>query len=268
MEDAAENLGFLAPLFQQTEFWSVCIMLSIVFLLLLWEESIALARTRLPPTLMPVVDSMLAEMGGLGFIGLFLGVVVTGGPLGHVVGGLSEKFLGNEEFLLESFEFMHTSFFEVGITFFIVAGLTVWRVLQKLESLTDVSKVIFDVNADGNVCLNELSKALDVDSIQVDMDCDGEISEFEMQEAARKAKKVEIWDELTMDTRMIKAEALVVRERLIQAYQVPPSFRIEDYFAKIFAENLQEIVELSPLSWLPLIPLLSIGRSIDISKDI
>ncbi|KAL3925300.1 MAG: hypothetical protein SGILL_000506 [Bacillariaceae sp.] len=268
IEHVSQNLGVLAPLFQQTEFWSLCVMLSIVSLLLLWEESVVLARTRLPPTLMPVVDSMLAEMGGLGFIGLFLGVVVTGGPLGRVVGHLSETFLGSEEFLLESFEFMHTAFFEVGISFFMVAGLTVWRVLQKLESLTEVSRVILDKNSDGTVCLDELASALGVGSVQVDLDADGEVADCKLEEAARTATKVQIWDELTMDTKTIKAEALVVRERLIQTHQVPPSFRIEDYFVKVFAENLQEIVELSPLSWVPLIPFLSIGRSVDISKDI
>ena len=40
---------------------------------------------------------MLAEVGGLGFIGLFLSVVVTGGPLGSFIGGISEEFLGDEE---------------------------------------------------------------------------------------------------------------------------------------------------------------------------
>ena len=40
---------------------------------------------------------MLAEVGGLGFIGLFLSVVVTGGPLGNLIGDISEEFLGDEE---------------------------------------------------------------------------------------------------------------------------------------------------------------------------
>jgi len=39
---------------------------------------------------------MLAEVGGLGFIGLFLSTIVTGGPLGQIIGNLSENFLGGE----------------------------------------------------------------------------------------------------------------------------------------------------------------------------
>ena len=98
-----------------------------------------------------------------------------------------------------------------------LASLTVLRVLQKMESLTQVSAVIFDVNSDGNVCLDELARALDVDSVQVDLNHDGQVSEMEMSQAVLKAKKVEIWDELTMNVKTIKAEALVVRERLIHS---------------------------------------------------
>ena len=62
---------------------------------------------------MPIDDSMLAEVGGLGFIGLFLSTVVTGGgPLGQVVGGLSKEFLGDDELPPETFEFLHTFFFQ------------------------------------------------------------------------------------------------------------------------------------------------------------
>jgi len=61
------------------------------------------ARQTLPRTLMPVIDSMLAEMGGLGFIDLFLGVTLTDGIMGDVVAVVSEEFLGDEEILPESF---------------------------------------------------------------------------------------------------------------------------------------------------------------------
>lgn len=267
-EPVVSQFGFLGTIFQNGEVWSVLIMLAVVSLLLLWEETIRLFRTKLPPLLMPVVDSMLAEMGGLGFIGLFLGVFVTGGPIGRVLEAISETFLGDEEFLLESFEFLHTAVFEAGISFFMVAGLTVLKVLKKLESLTDVSAVIFDQNADGNVCLEELATALKVDSVQVDFDNDGCVTEFERQEVARRAKKIKWLEEANMNAETIKAEALVVRERLIQTGQVPASFRIEDYFVKVFAKNLEEIVELSPLIWLPLVPFISIGRSVDVSKHI
>lgn len=50
-------------------------MLTLIALLYLWEESVARARKKLGSTfLLPVLNSMLTEMGGLGFIGLMLNV--------------------------------------------------------------------------------------------------------------------------------------------------------------------------------------------------
>jgi hypothetical protein len=226
------------------------------------------AREKLGQTLMPVVDGMLAEMGGLGFIGLFLSVVVTGGPLGHTIGELSERFLGDEEILLETFEFLHTAFFEVGIGFFLIAGLTVAEVLKKIESLKVFSETIFDVDGNGQVSLEELAGALKIYSIEVDSNQDGNLDEEEVQRAVRSAEKVTLWNELRISAKTIQAEALVMRERFLRTGRVKPSFRIEAYCEKIFARNLKEIVELSPLVWLPLVPFLALGNSVDISRDV
>jgi len=243
-------------------------MLSIVALLYTWEETIKTTREKLPATLMPVVDSMLAEMGGLGFVGLFLGVVVTGGPLGGLVGEISERYLGDEEILLESFEFLHTAFFEVGVGFFLISGFTVAKVLDKIESLSDFSRAVFDTDADGNVCLEELADVLQVDTVTVDLDGDGELTEEEISQALQKTPKPTLYEQLFITSEQVKAEALVVRERFLQTCGVSPDFRIETYFAKVFSHNLEEIVELSPLTWLPLIPALSLGRSVDLSRDV
>jgi hypothetical protein len=266
--ETTDEVGPLDFLLQSPIFWSTSIMLSIVALLYTWEEAVIEARERLPPALMPVVDKMLAEMGGLGFIGLFLGVVVTDGPLGAMVGDISEHFLGDEEILLESFEFLHTAFFEVATLFFVIAGLTVATVINKINKLQAVSKAIFDRDQDGKVSLEELADILRVDSLQVDLDKDGPVSPEEIEQALRTAQKDTLWEEITMSTRQIKAEALVVRERFIETCRVSPNFRIETYFTRIFGKNLEEIVELSPLTWLPLIPAISLGRSVDMSRDI
>lgn len=77
-------------------------MLSIMALLFSWEEAIKAMHNKLPKTLMHMVGSMLAEMGGLGFIGLFLGVLVTDGPLGGLAGQISERCLGEKETLLKA----------------------------------------------------------------------------------------------------------------------------------------------------------------------
>lgn len=267
--EVVPSLGVLDTILPHSPvFWSSAIMLSIVALLFSWEEAVKSTREKLPATLVPVVDSMLAEMSGLGFIGLFLGVVVTDGPLGGIVGHISERYLGNEEILLESFEFLHTAFFEVGVGFFLISGFTVAKVLNKISSLQDFSKVVFDTNEDGNVCLEELADVLDVDTITVDLDGDGNLSDEECSQALRKTPTPTLYEQLFITSEQVEAEALVVRERFLRTCPVSPDFRIETYFAQVFSHNLEEIVELSPLTWLPLIPALSLGRSVDLSRNL
>jgi hypothetical protein len=83
-------------------------MTSIVSLLVTWENAIEHICHNTPKPILTVMDSMLAKVGRLELVGLFLSTVVTGGLLGQVVGRLREEFLGEEELLLETFEFLHT----------------------------------------------------------------------------------------------------------------------------------------------------------------
>ncbi|KAL7530275.1 hypothetical protein ACHAXR_003399 [Thalassiosira sp. AJA248-18] len=253
--------------------WSVLAMTSIVALLVAWEESVENIRHNTPKPIMPVIDSMLAEVGGLGFIGLFLSTVVTGGPLGKVVGGLSEQYLGDEELLLETFEFLHTFFFQVGILFFVIAGVVVGAVLQEVQQLNEISELALDADGDGEVTLDELADALQVQSMIVDMDGDGVITEEEKTEALRATSQntdsiQNIFDEYSMSNTDRAGEQLVIRERIIDQLNLPQTFAIEDYFAKIFGHNLEEVVELSPVTWLPLIPLIAIDNSVDLTRDV
>ena len=223
---------------------------------------------------MPVIDSMLAEVGGLGFIGLFLSTVVTGGPLGQVVSSLSENYLGDEELLIETFEFLHTFFFQVGILFFAIAGIVVGAVLKDVQSLQTISELALDADGDGEVTLDELADALDVKSMIVDLDGDGIITDEEMVEALRSTStdinsfQRGFFDELNLSEKDRAGEQLVIRERMISQLGLPQTFKIEDYFAQVFGHNLEEVVELSPVTWLPLIPLIAIDNSVDISRDV
>ena len=140
-------------------------------------------RHNTPAPIVPVIDSMLAEVGGLGFIGLFLSTVVTGGPMGSVVGALSEEFPGDDDLLPETFEFLHTFFFEVGILFFLVAGVVVGAVLREVQKLSEISELALDADGDGEVTLDELADGLDVGCMIVDLNGDGVIDEYETAEA-------------------------------------------------------------------------------------
>ena len=260
----------LDPVLHSSIFWSTAIMLSIIFLLFSWEKTIASARSSLPDTLQPVVDSMLVEMGGLGFVGLILSVVVVNGPLGSLIGQLSQQFLGDANILWQSYQFLDTAFFEVAIAFFVIAGITVASVVKQIESIEMVSRAAFDLNGDGVVELGEIAEVLNVESVVVDLDGDGELSQEEMSLALELVQPPSLLDEIFRTEEIAKAEALVVRERLVQTYGIVDdnSFKLENYFVKIFSRNLGDMVELSPLTWLPLIPVVAQGRSIDLSRDI
>ena len=207
------------------------------------------------------------------FIGLFLSTIVTGGPLGQLVGALSEEFLGEEELLLETFEFLHTFFFEVGILFFIVAGVCVGAVLEEVNKLSEISELALDVDGDGEVTLEELAEALQVKSMEIDTDGDGILSEEEKVDALKATVSNNnfiqtIFEERSMSEVDRAGECLVVRERILEKYQLPNEFAIEAYFGKIFGHNLEETVELSPVTWLPLIPLIALENSVDLSREV
>ncbi|KAL7519852.1 hypothetical protein ACHAWX_004606 [Stephanocyclus meneghinianus] len=273
IHQAESTVPLLSAFLRNPTTWSILAMTSIVSLLLAWENAIESIREKTPKPIMPVIDSMLAEVGGLGFIGLFLSTVVTGGPLGQVIGHISEEFLGEEELLLETFEFLHTFFFEVGILFFAVAGVVVGAVLQRVQKLSEISELALDSDGDGEVTLEELAKALKVKSMVVDENGDGEITDDEKIQALRRQSGDEknfwgIFQEYRFGDTERAGECLVIRERMIEQLNLPPSFAIEYYFAEIFGENLEEIVELSPLTWLPLIPLIAIDNSVDLTRNV
>jgi len=224
-----------------------------------------------PKAIVPVIDSMLAEIGGLGFIGLFLSTAVTGGPLGNVIGALSEEFLGDEELLLETFEFLHTFFFEVGISFFVVAGIVVGAVLREVQKLSEISELALDADGDGEVTLDELADGLNVESMIVDLDGDGVIDQYEIAEALRIVaanEKNVFFEELSMTDTERAGECLVIRERMIEQMGLSETFEIENYFAEVFGQELKKNVELSPVTWLPLIPLIAIDNSVDLTRDV
>jgi len=266
-----ESAPLLSKLLHVPTLWSVLAMSSIVTLLVAWEEAVENVIHNTPKQIKPVIDSMLAEVGGLGFIGLFLSVVVTGGPLGNFIGDISEEFLGDEELLLETFEFLHTFFFEVGILFFVIAGLVVGAVLKEVSELSKISELALDADGDGEVTLDELADGLDVESMIIDLNGDGVIDEYEIAEALKVVASRQgsaVSSELSMTDTDRAGECLVIRERMIEQRGLPESFQIEDYFAEIFGQELKKKVELSPVTWIPLIPLIAIANSVDLTRDV
>lgn len=167
---------------------------------------------------------MLAEVGGLGFIGLFLSTIVVGGPLGSIVEQISERFLDDGELLLETFEFLHTFFFQVGILFFAISGIVVGAVLKEVSELEQISELALDADGDGEVTLDELADALNVESMIVDLDGDGVIDEYEIGEALRVVSERDgnvLVEEYSTTEAERAAECLVIRQRMLEELGLP-----------------------------------------------
>lgn len=228
-------------------FGSSGIMFVIVGLLYLWEVSVEWARVIVGPSLRPVVESILAEIGGLGFIGLILQSFAP--PNRELLEKISVTLFGEGEILIETFEFLHNSFFQVGVAFFVAAGAMVYVGIQKLAEIESVEGFELDDQKLCSVSPRDLTKYLDP--------CD-----------ANQLPPDTVWDEVRMPKQKRAGLTLLLRSRLVEKHCLPATFRVEKYIKGAFASNLQEIVELSPLTWIYIIPALALANSIDLSHDV
>jgi hypothetical protein len=283
-----DNVPFFHQLIENPVTWSVLVMLTIVSLLMAWEAAVETARERTPPVVQQVVDRILGEMGGLGFIGLFLSIALNKQiGLGHAVGQLSEHFLGDEELLIERFEFIHQLFFQTAMIYFATAAYMIIRVLNTIQKVSCITEETL-VNTREGKNPEMASKLADVLGVlgsfrlpaNEETVVDGAIGEqikrpvanceaVAMLQIQESGKKTRPWQRelfLTMEER--GAEVLVLRERLLFEMNLPETFRIETYLEKVFTRNKLDIIEISPLSWLPLIPALSFCGAIDLSHNV
>jgi hypothetical protein len=226
---------------------SSAIMLTIVALLYLWEKSIESVRETVPPAVLPVVESILAEMGGLGFIGLLFQTFGGALPLDE----LSTLLFGEDKLLIETFEFLHLAFFQVGVGFFIAAGAMVAVGLKKLDEIQTVESLRRDVST--SVCTVTTTQLAALVPLTKDPD---------------QLPENNLVDEIFMPASERGGKVLLMRSRLMETHELPDTFSIEKYVQGAFAKNLLYLVELSPLTWIYLIPALALADSIDLSHDV
>lgn len=235
---------------------SSVIMLTIVGLLFVWEKSVEWVRENVSAALLPVVESILAEMGGLGFIGLVLQTSL-GGANREFLEALSVKFFGEADILVETFEFLHTSFFQVGIGFFIAAGAMVAVGLRKLAEIETIQELRPDAMGACTVSADKLAAYLPV------------VDDNELLYLQTKANPIPLlWSEIMMPTEERAGKVLLMRDDLMRRFNLPNTFRIETFVECAFAKNLLETVELSPLTWVYLIPALALANSVDLSHEV
>ena len=249
----------LLLLLQVPAVWSMFMMLSIVLLLYGWEKSVETVREVLDETLLPVIESMLSEVAGLGFIGLVLEALVF--PFRDVIGHVSEYYLGEEEILLEDFEFLHSAFFQVGIAFFAMSGLMVAESLAKIRKIRALQGIGLDEQGDCTATEQGLADIMQAQTLPADSNVS-----LSDEEALRLIPRTTWRDELKLSSDQQGAEALVMREYLVRQGKLNEKDVIN--FEGAFRESLMKLAEISPLSWVPLIPALALANSVDISHNV
>jgi hypothetical protein len=275
IEGAAESSSqsIINTIVHNPTFWSFNVMLVIVGLLYSWEQFVEYAKEETPAPIIPVIEKMLGEMGGLGFIGLVLSALLNQAALGEVVGDISEKFLGEKDILLESFEFLHETFFQAAIAFFATSAFIIVRVLWSFQA-------IFDLTAEEEKMQVSYAVASILDAPTIEkaarvgrfLDQDNPDCLVQMQDGFMEECMVEqsnpVLRELTLSPEARGAEILVIRERLKQEFNLSDDFEIRTYLENTFASCKLDLVEISPLSWLPLIPAIALANSVDLSHDV
>lgn len=229
-------------------------MLTIVALLYGWEKSVEWARETLPEELRPVVESILGEIGGLGFVGLVLQIALQGANK-EFLEQISVAVFGEGEILVETFEYLHTAFFQVGVGFFLAAGIMVSVGLTKLDEINQIEDL--QVDSETGVCsatAEKLTKYVPVTTGTA--------------EIFSNPPMLALWREIFMPADERAGKTLLLRSRLMERFDLPDTFRVEQFIRKSFAQNLLEMVELSPLTWIYLIPALALANSIDLQHEV
>ena len=245
---------------------SSLIMLTIVGLLYMWEESVEWVREAVPQTLLPVVESILAEIGGLGFIGLVLQTLLGNSAVKESLEEISIFFFGETDILIENFEFLHAAFFQVGVGFFLAAGLMVVVGLQKLKEIETVEGLQLDQETGAcTVTAEKLSKYLPTPATAT---ATKEEDGVTVTSGSSSSSSL-LWDEIFMSKEERAAKSLLMRSRFMDLYpHLPDTFRVESIISASFAQNLYKMVEVSPLTWIFLIPALAFANAIDLSHEV
>ena len=114
------------------------IMLIIIPLLCVQKNRVKTLCATLPKILTLILDSILGEVGDLGFIILLLCILVTEKlerGIRRILKSVSKTFLSKIDLLFECFEVLHTVFFKDSISFFLIVGITIYAILRRISEL-------------------------------------------------------------------------------------------------------------------------------------
>ena len=234
---------------------SSLIMLCIVFLLFLWRRTIDAVRRRIPTSLLPVIESNIGDCAGLGFVGLALKYALEYNGVKKYLETFSMEYFGQKGIVIENFLFLHEAFFQVGISFFVATAVMIFMGLRMLDKLDNIQEMQTDRQT--GIC---------------DVTAENLARSFPAKEFLRPQDQpgyVSIWRDIFMGENERAAKTLLMRNLVVEKYPyLPPTFRIEPIIEESFALNLFRIVQITPVTWLYLIPALALVNAIDLSHGV
>ena len=234
---------------------SSIMMLIIVSLYFIWGKSVIYVRRKIPTSLRPVVDSVIGEIGGLGIVGLVLTSVLGYPGVKKSLEGYSKDYFGEKNILVENFDFLHMTFFQLGVAFFIASGLMVLVGLKRLDDIDDIQELQMD----------RASGVVDVTAERLAASIPGR----EFNKPLEQPGFVNIWRDVFMTDSERAARTLLMRNLVVEKYPyLPDTFRIEPIIEESFALNMYKIVQLSYIAWIYIIPALAYSNAIDIAHGV
>ena len=234
---------------------SSIMMLIIVSLYFIWGKSVIYVRRKIPTSLRPVVDSVIGEIGGLGIVGLVLTSVLGYPGVKKSLEGYSKDYFGEKGILVDNFDFLHMTFFQLGVAFFIASGLMVLVGLKRLDDIDDIQELQMD----------RASGVVDVTAERLAASIPGK----EFNKPLEQPGFVNIWRDVFMTDSERAARTLLMRNLVVEKYPyLPDTFRIEPIIEESFALNMYKIVQLSFIAWIFIIPALAYSNAIDIAHGV
>jgi len=228
---------------------------TIISLLVAWEKALEFSRERIPVSLRPTLEVTVGEIAGLGFVGLVLGSILSYPGVQKGFEKTSVEYFGEKKILIENFDYFSHALFQIGVSFFVGAGLMVFLGLKKIDDIAEVQDLQLDRNAgSADITAEKLAMSIPAKSFNQPQEQPGYVS---------------IWRDVFMGKNERAAKTLLMRNLIIERYPYLPSqFRVEPLLEESFAQNMYRAVQISPLTWISFIPILALANTIDISHGV
>ena len=98
------------------------------------------------------------------------------------------------------------------------------------------------------------------------LDCNGFITEKDKAKALRlmpvPTLSRDVIQEYAMSTMEHSGAQLVIRKRMMQEWALLPEFVVKEYFSNIFGKGQEEVMELSLMMWLLLVPMIALDKNL------